>query len=287
MNVDIANIVSDLAHKTDWIEHIITFLSVFLGAYFAYKFANRQEYQKDKKQQIENYNILWNKVALSLNNLLTYKEIYLDRIKQAFEKDDFEEALQTSYVPDCDFSFDDRHYFLNLYNRCFLTELHFLSKISDAGTEEIKSYYQNVFDVLYALTNKQRTFPKEYELLKRRFMSFYKEFEHLCARAYYIDKEFVKGFEKYFNSYSYEGSIYNFELEAKITERIKDKEILENIQEREQDFDRYWQLEPNLFCCLCFRVRKIKHYFRDLIKFTQKPKICKNCRCCKIKVKDK
>ena len=287
MNVDIANMINDLVHKTDWIEHIITFLSVFLGAYFAYKFANHQEYQKDKKQRIENYNILWNKVALSLNNLFTYKETYLDRIKQAFEEDDFEEALQTSYVPDCDFSFDDKHHFLNSYNRCFLTELYFLSKLSNAGIEEIKCYYQNVFDVLYDLTNKQRTFLKEYEILKSRFMSFYKEFEHLCVRAYYIDKEFVKGFEKYFNSYNYEGSIYNFELEAKITERIKDKEILENIQEREQDFDRYWQLEPNLFCCLCFRVRKIKHYFRNLVKFIQKPKICKNCRCCKIRMQDK
>lgn len=287
MNVDIANMVDDLAHKTDWIEHIITFLSVFLGAYFAYKFANRQEYQKAKKQQIENYNILWNKVALSLNNLFTYKEVYLDRIKQAFEKDDFEEALQTSYVPDCDFSFDDKHYFLNSYNRCFLTELYFLSKLSNAGVEEIKCYYQNVSEVLYVLKNKKCIFSEEYEKLKSRFMTFYNEFEHLCARAYFIDKEFIKGFEKYFNLYSYEGTINNFELEAKITERIKDKEILKNIQEREQGFDRYWQINSNVFCYICFKIRKIKRSIKLFINFFKKPTICKNCHCCMIKVKGK
>ena len=109
------NILIEQLFEEEWIEHIITFLSVFLGAYFAYHFSIHQDNQKDKKQQIENYNILWNKVALSQNNLFTYKEVYLDRIKQAFEKNDFDEALKTSYVLDCDFSFDDHHYFLNLY----------------------------------------------------------------------------------------------------------------------------------------------------------------------------
>ena len=290
MNDDTANILNALLEqmqKTDWIEHIITFLSVFLGAYFAYCFASRRERQKDKKIEIENYNILWNKVALSLNNFFTYKEIYLDRVKESFEEDKFEEALQTSYVPDCDFSFDDKHYFLNSYNRCFLTELYFLSKLSNASVEEIKGYYQNVFEVLYALKNKRRSFFKEYEKLKSRFMTFYNEFEHLCARSYFIDKEFIKGFDKYFNLYSYEGAINNFELEAKITERVKNKEILKDIQEREQGFDKYWQIDSNIFCYICFKIRKIKRSIKFFINFFKKPKICKNCRCCKIKVKDK
>lgn len=58
MNIDTENIVNYLIQKTDWIQHIITFLFVFLGAYFAYRFANRQEQQKDEKLRIENYNIL-------------------------------------------------------------------------------------------------------------------------------------------------------------------------------------------------------------------------------------
>ena len=199
MNVDTEDIVNYLIQKTDWIQHIITFLSVFLGAYFAYRFANRQEQQKDEKLRIENYNILWNKNALSLNNLFTYKEVYLDEIKQAFDSDDFEKALRTSYIPSSDFSFDERHYFVNLYNRCFLTELSLLSKIAISTTEEIKSYYQDVFDVLYAKDNAKQIFPEKYEHLKKRFMFLYNEFEHLCARAYYINKEFIKGFTKYFN----------------------------------------------------------------------------------------
>lgn len=287
MNSEITNIINSLADRTDWIGHIITCLSVFFGAYFAYIFANRQERQKDKKLEIENYNTLWNKVALSLNNLFTYKEVYLDRTKQAFENDDFKEALQTSYVPDCDFSFDDKSYFLNTYNRCFLTELSLLSKINNAAVEEIKNYYQNVFEVLYVLENKKRVFPEKYELLKRRFMSFYNEFEHLCARAYYIDKEFAKGFEKYFNFHSYEGIISNLELEAKINERICSKENIEFIKQREAMFDIYWQLDPNIYCSICLRWRKFKHSMRCLITFFKKPKICKSCRCCKIEVKKK
>ena len=176
MNVDIENIVNYLIQKTDWIQHIISFLSVFLGAYFAYRFANRQEQQKDEKLRIENYNILWNKVALSLNNLFTYKEVYLDEIKQAFDRDDFEKALRTSYIPSSDFSFDERHYFVNLYNRCFLTELSLLSKIAISTTEEIKNYYQDVFDVLYTKDNAKQIFPEKYEHLKRRFMFLYNEF---------------------------------------------------------------------------------------------------------------
>lgn len=55
MNGEITNIINSLADRTDWIGHIITCLSVFFGAYFAYIFANRQERQKDKKLEIENY----------------------------------------------------------------------------------------------------------------------------------------------------------------------------------------------------------------------------------------
>lgn len=261
MNVDTEDIVNYLIQKTDWIQHIITFLSVFLGAYFAYRFANRQEQQKDEKLRIENYNILWNKNALSLNNLFTYKEVYLDEIKQAFDSDDFEKALRTSYIPSSDFSFDERHYFVNLYNRCFLTELSLLSKIAISTTEEIKSYYQDVFDVLYAKDNAKQIFPEKYEHLKKRFMFLYNEFEHLCARAYYINKEFIKGFTKYFNLYSYEGALDNFELEAKITERIHNEESIRFIKERETQFDIYWQIDPNIYCKICLWIRKVKHFF--------------------------
>ncbi len=285
MNVDIENMVNDLIQKTDWIGHIITFLSVFLGAYFAYRFANRQEQQKDKKIKIENYNILWNKVALSLNNLFLFKEVYLDCVKEAFERDDFKEALRTSYIPDCDFSFDEKHYFVSLYNRCFLTELSLLSKIDCSTIEEIKGYYQDVFGVLYTLDNKKQDFPEKYERLKRRFMFLYNEFEHLCARAYYINKEFVKGFTKYFNSYSYDGTLDNFELEAKITERIHSEDSICFIKDREAQFDVYWRIDPNIYCNVCLWFRKIKNFFKFLSDFFKRPKICKTCCCRKIKAR--
>lgn len=290
MSIDVANMVVNIGEqmqKVNWLEACVTFASVFLGAYFAYLFANRQEHQKEEKLKIENYNILWSKVALSLNNLFTYKEVYLDQIKQAFEKDDFKEALKTSYVPSSDFSFDEKHYFLNSYNRCFLTELHLLCKINDAAIEEIKSYYKNVFEVLYITENKKRLFPKEYERLKGRFISFYNEFEHLCARAYYLNKEFTKGFDKYFNLYSYDGIVNNFELEAEMTRRICSEESQAFVKEREAQFDIYWQIEQNIYCYICLWKRKFKHFFKFLVKFFQKPKICKQCRCCNLKKQNK
>ena len=157
MNIDIANMALTIGEKTagiDWWEAAITLCSVFLGAYFAYRFNNVQEKHKDKKQLATAYEALSNQIALSLNNIFTYKETYLDRIKLAFDEDKYDEVLKTSYRPDCYFGFDvEKYYFLSGYNRCFLPELSLLIQINRVVMEEINNYYQNVYEVLYIYNN--------------------------------------------------------------------------------------------------------------------------------------
>ena len=291
MNIDIANMALTIGEKTagiDWWEAAITLCSVFLGAYFAYRFNNIQEKHKDKKQLATAYEALSNQIALSLNNIFTYKETYLDRIKLAFDEDKYDEVLKTSYRPDCYFGFDvEKYYFLSGYNRCFLPELSLLIQINRVVMEEINNYYQNVYEVLYIYNNNKDAFNSEYERLKKRFELMYNDVEHLCARIYYINKEFIKGYEKFFNSLSYEGLIDNYEIEANINNRISNPENITIMLQREKMFDVYWCLDTNIFCHFCWLKRKLKNTFRAIGKYFQKPKICENCRCCKIKAEKK
>ena len=286
--IDIANVISEQITPKEWIGYLISFASVFLGAYFAYRFNNVQEKHKDKKQLATAYEALSNQIALSLNNIFTYKETYLDRIKLAFNEDKYDEVLKTSYRPDCYFGFDvEKYYFLSGYNRCFLPELSLLTQINRVVMEEINNYYQNVYEVLYIYNNNKDAFNSEYERLKKRFELMYNDVEHLCARIYYINKEFIKGYEKFFNSLSYEGLIDNYEIEANINNRISNPENITIMLQREKMFDVYWSLDTNIFCHFCWLKRKLKNIFRAIGKYFQKPKICENCRCCKIKAEKK
>ena len=213
---------------------------------------------------------------------------YLDRIKLAFNEDKYDEVLKTSYRPDCYFGFDvEKYYFLSGYNRCFLPELSLLTQINRVVMEEINNYYQNVYEVLYIYNNNKDAFNSEYERLKKRFELMYNDVEHLCARIYYINKEFIKGYEKFFNSLSYEGLIDNYEIEANINNRISNPENITIMLQREKMFDVYWSLDTNIFCHFCWLKRKLKNIFRAIGKYFQKPKICENCRCCKIKAEKK
>ena len=68
MSNEITNIINNWIDKTDWIGHIITCLSVFIGAYFAYIFANRQERQKDKKLESTENELLRKMVESKFKN---------------------------------------------------------------------------------------------------------------------------------------------------------------------------------------------------------------------------
>lgn len=289
MNIDVANMVVNLGGKTEGIDYweaVITFSSVFLGAFLAYQCSKLLEKHQTKKQETKDYDVLSTQIAISLDNFLTYKQVYLDNVKKAFESNNIEEALKTSYIPDSYFSFNfEKYYYLTSYNRCFLPALSLLKKAGGMTLEEIQNYYKDVFNVFYLRENKGETFSREYENLKKRFLFLYNEFELLCARAYALNKVILIGYERYFNPYSYEGVVDNFDSEIKIDKRLSNKEALEFVQKQLDMFKPYWVLTPNIYCYACFFKRKIKHNIICFIQYFCKPKICKNCRCCKIKVR--
>ena len=78
MNIDIAKVISEQITPKEWIGYLISFASVFLGAYFAYRFNNVQEKHKDKKQLATAYEALSNQIALSLNNIYRAKSICIE-----------------------------------------------------------------------------------------------------------------------------------------------------------------------------------------------------------------
>lgn len=291
MNIDIANMALSIGEKTegiDWGAAIVTFGSVFFGALLAYYCSKLLERHQNKKKEIRDYEILSTQIALSFDNFLTYKKVYLDKVKEAFDNNDIENALKTSYIPDAYLSFDfEKYYFLTTYNRCFLPALSLLKKTGDLALKEIQNYYQNVVDVLYLRDMLDETFFKECSGLKNRFLFLYNEFELLCARIYTLNKIILLGYEKYLNPYNYEGMVENFELEASIDKHLHNKEAFDLIKAQLDMFKPYWMLDPNIYCYGCLFKRKLKHWLSYLIRYFKKPKICKNCRCCKIKVEKK
>lgn len=284
MNIDIANMavtVGEKAQEINFVDAGVTLFAVFLGAHLAYLYSQRKERQKDKKQELENYFKISNQIALSLNSLYVYKDIYLDKIKKAFDEDNYLEALKTSYKPDNYFTFNaDEFCFLNSYNRCFVTEFALLTKVTATAFCILDNYYKDVYDVHYAYISKQKGYVNKYENLKKNFQFLYDDFEHLIARFYYLNKELIKGYEKYFNIHCYEGLVENYEAEANLNKYINDEKNKQFITEREKQFDEYWCLTPNIYCVLCQWKRKIKHRIRFTYKYFQKPKICDKCSCC-------
>lgn len=287
MNIDIANMALTIGEKTegiDWGEAIVTFGSVFFGAFLAYQCSKLLERHQNKKKEATNYDILSTQIAISLDNLLTYKNIYLDKTKDAFENNNYDEALKTSYIPDIYFSFDfEKYYFLTAYNRCFLPALSLLKKIGDSTFEEIPNYYQNVYEVWHFKYENNKNFLKEYEKLKNRFLFLYKEFELLCARVYSLNKIILIGCDRYFNPYSYEGLVDNFDAEIQIDKHLHNKEALDLIQALMNTFNPYWVLSLNIYCYLCLLKRRIKRWLTNFVQYFHKPKICNQCRCHNLK----
>lgn len=284
MNIDIANMAVNLSEKAQEINFVdagVTLFAVFLGAHLAYWYSQRKERQKDKKQEVESYSKISNQIALSLNSLCVYKEIYLDEIKKAFEENNYLGALKTSYKPDSYFMFDvNECCFLNSYNRCFPTEFALLTKVTATVFCVLDDYYKSIYDIRYAYISKDKSFESGYENLKKSFQFLYDDFEHLIARFYYLNKELIKGYEKYFNIHYYEGLVENYELEAKLDKYIHDEKNKQFIAEREKQFDEYWCLPPNIYCVVCLWKRKLMHKIRFACKYFKKPQICNKCRCC-------
>ena len=104
MNIDIANMALSIGNKTegiDWGAAIVTFGSVFFGALLSYYCSKLLERHQNKKKEIRDYEILSTQIALSFDNFLTYKKVYLDKVKGILSEGDYAE-LSKDLSAECD-----------------------------------------------------------------------------------------------------------------------------------------------------------------------------------------
>ena len=124
MNIDIANIISEQITPKEWIGYLISFVSVFWDAYFAYCSNIKVEMRKANRQMRGNFCSLSAQLHLNLEEMLTYKKNILDKIKTSYENNQIEAISTIVRGPMVSFSFDmDKYIFLNNCNRCFIPEI--------------------------------------------------------------------------------------------------------------------------------------------------------------------
>lgn len=289
MNIDIANMALSIGEKTegiDWGAAIVTFGSVFFGALLAYYCSKLQDQHNDKKKRAEAYDNLLSQVSLLTTELFKYKEIYFDKVKQAYDKDDYLKALLRTYDINMTLNPDlDKCYFISGYNKCFLTEISHIKDIGKAIETGFKQYSQRV-DRLSSKLN-SINFKEEFEILKYDYYDFYKDYEALCVRLYCLNLQLLLGYEKFFNKYYTEGLTDNYQLEINIRNHITTPESEFFLKNSLEVYNQYWCVEPNVFCIFCLYKRKLKYKIRGIRKYFCKPNICKTCRLRKIKVEKK
>lgn len=97
MNFDIENLVIKIGEaltKVNWLDACVTFVSVFLGALFAYKFGLKLEMRKANRQMRGDFCTLSTQFHLNLENMLDYKKNILDKLIIAY-KNEKVEAIST------------------------------------------------------------------------------------------------------------------------------------------------------------------------------------------------
>ena len=131
-----------LLYEVNWLNVCVTFMSVFFGAYFAYRYNLKMEKKKAKRKIRGDFCALATQMYLNLKNMLLFKKLYLSHIKEAFNKKEGELMYTVFRKPDMSFSYDmGKYVFLTDCNRCFLTELEAI-KISNVNLQELWSVYE-------------------------------------------------------------------------------------------------------------------------------------------------
>lgn len=262
MDIDIANTLVEHARRTDWIEHVITFISVFLGAFLAYRLNLNLEMRKAKRQMRSAFCTLSSQTFLNLDVMLSYKRHVLDKIKQAYEKSSLDALSINIRGPIVSFDFDmNKYIFLNDCNRCFLPEL-----------RNLQSAYENL-KFLWA-TYTQRLFSAQqqyiqgntnaWEEMKREFLFDCNCYNKICIRLYHLNKHFSECYKRFFNVNYYdnmeEDDITEEELLKAIPDALSEKDLLK----QEEYFNKYWAPDHTLWEGIKFKYRKLKYHLKGI-----------------------
>jgi len=258
MNVDIANMLQ----KTDWIQHFITALSVFLGAFLAYQLNLRLEMRKAKRQMRGNICALSTQFYLNLDDMLEYKRNILDKVKMAYENKSMEAISMIIRGPMVSFDFNmERYIFLNDCNRCFIPEIKTIQSTFDTLRCLWANYTEQMFSAkpLYMQGN-QSIFDDMY----KKFLSNYNLYIKLCIRLYYLEKHFRDCYLRFFNIHYFDDKDDENELKIKM-----DKYIPNALQDNDfikisDYFDKHWCPEHTLWKDIKYHYRKLKYRLRGL-----------------------
>lgn len=262
MDIDIANTLVEHARRTDWIEHVITFISVFLGAFLAYRLNLNLEMRKAKRQMRSAFCTLSSQMWLNLDEMLNYKKNILDKIKIAYEKKDIKGMLYILRGPMTSFEFDmDKHIFLNDCNRCFIPEL----KIIQSSYEDLKYLWNNYNQRLFSAKQQYAKGCLDvWKEMEQAFLFNYELYNKLCIRLYYLDRHFDECYKRFFNVNYYDDNDDKNEAKKKLEQIIPDALMNEEFIKLSDYFDKYWAPDYTLCEVIKFKWRKLKYYLKGI-----------------------
>lgn len=265
MKVDIANILNALLEqmqKTDWIQHIITCFSVFVGAFLAYRFSMAIEWRKIKRQMRGDFCTLVTQMHLNLDDMMEYRKGILDKIKKSYEKRNSQLFLTSISGPTVSFSFDmDKYIFLNDCNRCFIPELKIVQSTYDL-LQKSWAVYTEKLNILYKLCKEGDN--DSITEMQRMFMNNYNLYNKLCIRLYYLNKHFRQCYERFFNVYYYDDLEKDAKSDKKLIECIPNALSDENFIKLDEYFDKYWAPDHTLWEDIKYHYRKLKYRLKGL-----------------------
>lgn len=278
MNVDIANMVVNIGEQlqnVDWLDAGVTFVSVFLGALFAYKFGLKLELRKAKRVMRGDFCTISSQMWWNLDEMIDYKKNILDKIKLAYEKHNIDAISTIIRGPMVSFNFDmDKYIFLNDCNRCFIPEL----KIVQSTYENLKFLWANYTQRIFAAKPEYLKGNKDvWDDMKKEFLVEYDVYTKLCIRLYYLNKHFNRCYERFFNVNYYDDLEEDFKSEEKLIKNIIPNALTdEEFIKFDEYFDKYWAPDHTLWEDIKYHYQKLKYRLKGLkIYFfgRSKPKI--------------
>lgn len=266
MNVDIANMVVNIGEQlqnVDWLDAGVTFVSVFLGALFAYKFGLKLELRKAKRVMRGDFCTISSQTFINLDTMLSYRKHVLDKILKAYEEQDIKGFLSSISGPTVSFTFDTEKYiFLNDCNRCFIPEIikvqstyEFLQKRWVFYTKELSRVCQlckegNIDSI---------------SQIKKIFIENCELYDKLCIRLYYLNKHFNRCYERFFNVNYYDDLEEDFKSEEKLIKSIIPNALTdEEFIKFDEYFDKYWAPDHTLWEDIKYHYRKLKYRLKGL-----------------------
>ena len=240
MNIDIANMALTIGEKTegiDWLEHFVTFASVFAGAYAAYWFSMKLELRKANRQMRADFCTLSAEVELDLMELIKYKQTVLDDLKDLYNKTFVSKDYLTENIfPTINIDDLGKYVFLADYNRCFLSELKSVSSIQKLFQTTWQHHIEIVSNYYYETKMQNEDAAK---IIQLSFERVYKTCIVLCVKLYYLNKHLCECYGRYINT-SYaenmEKEYKNIPLDTELLEEVEKK----NWKDGDALFEKYW-----------------------------------------------